>query len=122
MKTIILLAVIIITNTGCATIFTGMHDKVYFHTEPENAKIKINKKHTGNTPEEIKVKRSIFLTKVTFTNNGFHPHTITLEKQINPVYFLNFFNIIGFGIDVLTGSVAKYDKVYYDIKLEPVNK
>lgn len=72
----------------------------------------------GFTPAEIKVKRKVSETKVTFKKDGYKDEVIKLEKKLNLVYYLNILGIVGFGIDALSGAMYKYDKVYYEVELE----
>jgi len=117
-KFFLILLAIAVLNSSCATLLTGTKEKIYFHTEPVGAKVVINGVNEGVTPAEIKVKRKVSETKVTFKKDGYKDEVIKLEKKLNLVYYLNIFGIVGFGIDALSGAMYKYDKVYYEVELE----
>jgi hypothetical protein len=50
--------------------------------------------------------------------DGFHTRTFSLSKEFNAVSVLNLFGILGWAVDVATGSVMKYDQKAYSIELE----
>jgi hypothetical protein len=120
MKYLIFVCFVLILNTGCATLFTGTHDKVYFHTEPEGAKVMINGVSEGTTSNEIKVRRTLGKREVTLQKEGYEPRIIRMEKSFNLVTIGNLFGVVGFAVDIATGAVVKYDKVYYDVELEKI--
>ena len=70
------------------------------------------------TPCSIKVKRSINDTDVEFKLDGYETRLITLSKEFNVVSVINLGNLFGWGIDALSGSVMKFDRKSYDIKLD----
>jgi hypothetical protein len=123
MKKIKLLTVLIVSVffiSSCATILTGSHDKIYFYTKPEGAEIYINGNKEGIAPSDISVKRSLFKKEVVIKKENYENRTILLEKQFNYVALLDIFGLWPFGVDILTGSIYKYDKVYYEIELTPL--
>jgi hypothetical protein len=66
----------------------------------------------------MKVKRGLKDTDVEIKLDGFETRVITLSKEFNLVSVVNLGNLVGWGIDALSGAVMKYDKKTYDITLE----
>lgn len=103
--------------TGCATIFTGTKDRITFNSEPPGAMVYIDGIEQGVTPLTIKINRSINDKDVEFKLDGYETRLITLSKSFNVVSAINLGNLFGWAIDAITGSVMKYDRKSYDIKL-----
>lgn len=114
---ILLLIVVVSLLSSCATIFTGINDKIYFSVQPENAQIFINGKHCRDGSGEIKVRRSYKKKMVTIKNEGYVDLTFRLDMCFNAVTILNCIGTYGFIVDVCTASVLKYKEAYYDIEL-----
>lgn len=104
--------------TSCATLFTGTKDRITFNTNPSGATIYIDGVEQCKTPCTMKVKRSIGDTDVEFKLDGYETRLITLSKEFNVVSVINLGNLLGWGIDALSGAVMKYDRKTYDITLE----
>jgi hypothetical protein len=49
--------------------------------------------------------------------DGYETRLVTLDKELNLVSIINLGNLFGWGIDVLSGAVMKYDRKAYDLKL-----
>ena len=103
--------------TGCATLFTGTKDRIAFASTPSGATIYKDGVEICTTPCSYKVKRSLNDTEVEFKLDGFETRLITLDKEFNLVSIINFGNLFGWGIDALSGSLMKYDRKAYDLKL-----
>lgn len=104
--------------TSCATIFTGTKDRITFNSEPPGAMVYIDGVEQGVTPLTMKVKRTLGDKDVEFKLDGYETRLITLDKSFNVVSVINLTNLLGWGVDALTGSVMKYDRKAYDIKLK----
>lgn len=50
--------------------------------------------------------------------DGYQTRVFKLDKQLNIVSVLNLGNLLGWGIDALSGSLLKYDRKRYDLVLE----
>ncbi len=120
MKNLSKISVLAITLllTSCATLFTGTKDRITFNSTPSGATIYIDGIEQCTTPCSIKVKRSINDTDVEFKLDGYETRLITLSKEFNVVSVINLGNLFGWGIDALSGSVMKFDRKSYDIKLD----
>ena len=69
----------------------------------------------------MNVKRNISETDVEFKLDGYETRLITLSQEFNVVSVINLGNLFGWGIDVLSGAVMKYDRKSYDITLDNKN-
>ena len=103
--------------TGCATIFTGTKDHIYFSSTPSGATIFKDGLEICTTPCNYRIKRSLSDTEVEFKLDGYETRLVTLDKELNLVSIINLGNLFGWGIDVLSGAVMKYDRKAYDLKL-----
>ena len=108
--------------TSCATVFTGTKDRITFNSTPTGATIYKDGVEQCKTPCTIRVKRSIGDTDIEYKLDGYETRLITLDKEFNIVSVINLGNLLGWGIDALSGAVMKYDKKTYDITLSKNNK
>lgn len=108
--------------TSCATIFTGTKDRITFNSTPSGATIYKDGVEQCKTPCTIRVKRSLGDTGIEYKLDGYETRLITLDKEFNIVSVINLGNLLGWGIDALSGAVMKYDKKTYDITLSKNNK
>lgn len=113
-----LLATTMLFITSCGTIFTGTKDRITFNTDPSGAMIYIDGVEQCRTPCTLKVKRNVNDTEVEFKLDGYETRVITLSKDFNIVSILNFGNLFGWGIDIISGSVMRYDRKSYEITLD----
>jgi len=118
MKNLTFLTLIALTLSSCATIFTGTKDTLSFNTKPEGATIYLDGLELCKTPCRVPVKRSINDTDIEIKLDGYDTRVITLDKELNLVSIINLGNLLGWGIDALTGSVMKYDRKSYDVELK----
>ena len=115
---VIMLVATMLFMTSCATLFTGTKDRITFNSNPAGATIYIDGVEQCTTPCTMKVKRGLKDTDVEIKLDGFETRVITLSKEFNLVSVVNLGNLVGWGIDALSGAVMKYDKKTYDITLE----
>ena len=105
---------------GCATILTGTSDEITFNSNPGGATIMVDGLDVGKTPSVQTIKRLGFSDKtVTLKLKGHDDRTFKLQKTFNMLSICNGTNPVGWLIDVLTGTVYKYDKTNYTMDLEP---
>lgn len=104
--------------TSCATIFTGTKDTLRFDSEPQGATVYLDGLEVCKTPCTTKVKRSLSEKLAEIRLDGYETRVITLDRKFNAVSIINLFGLIGWGVDAATGSLMKYDRKGYDIKLE----
>ena len=117
MNRILSLMIALFLMTGCATIFTGTKDRIAFSSTPSGATIYKDGVEICTTPCNYKIKRSLNDTDVEFKLDGYETRLITLDKEFNLVSIINLGNLLGWGIDALSGAVMKYDRKSYDLKL-----
>ena len=117
-KMFAVLMVSVFLFSSCATLFTGTKDRISFNTNPTGATIYIDGIEQCKTPCTLKVTRSINDTDVEFKLDGYETRLITLSKEFNVVSILNLGNLLGWGIDAISGAVMKYDRKSYDITLD----
>lgn len=103
--------------SSCATIFTGTNDRIRFKTNVPGATVFINGVEQCKTPCSTNVKRKSGDSEVEIKLDGYETRIIQLDKTFNVVSVLNFTNLIGWGVDVLSGAIMKYDKKAYDLEL-----
>jgi hypothetical protein len=121
-KSIIAISIVSLLMTSCATIFTGTKDRITFNSTPAGATIYKDGVEQCKTPCTLKVKRSLSDTDIEYKLDGYETRLITLDKEFNIVSVINLGNLLGWGIDALSGAVMKYDKKVYDITLSKNNK
>jgi hypothetical protein len=117
MKKIPVLFLALFMMTACATIFTGTKDNISFSSTPSGATIYKDGVEICTTPCNYKIKRSLNDTDIEFKLDGYETRLITLDKELNLVSIINLGNLLGWGIDALSGAVMKYDRKSYDLKL-----
>jgi len=113
-----ILMVAVFFLSSCATLFTGTKDRITFNSNPSGATIYIDGVEQCKTPCAMNVTRSINDNDVEFKLDGYETKLITLSKEFNVVSVVNLGNLIGWGVDALSGAVMKYDRKTYDITLE----
>lgn len=124
----ILLLSVILLNCGCATIFTGMKQKVTFKSNSDGT-VYQNLTPIGKTNEAIKVKRRDFIKLYTIKSDGCTDKSIELKIKANPVCFLNIpLYFVGLGVifafaDIATGANMRTDKIVnVDLECKKRNK
>jgi hypothetical protein len=117
MNKLLTFSIALFLMTGCATIFTGTKDRIAFNSTPSGATIYKDGVEICTTPCNYNIKRSLNDTEVEFKLDGYETRLITLDKELNLVSIINLGNLLGWGIDALSGAVMKYDRKSYDLKL-----
>jgi hypothetical protein len=116
------LASFCILLSSCATVFTGTKDRIAFNSTPSGAIVYIDGIEQCKTPCSVKVKRGLDDKDVEIKLDGYETRIFELDKEFNIVSVLNLGNLLGWGIDVLSGAVFKYDRKTYDFTLTKSNK
>lgn len=110
---------IILLTTSCASIFTGSKRQVLFESDPSGAKVFVNGFEKGKTPVQIKVAAD---DRVDFRLDDYTERVVVMDSKFNLVAILNGFDIIGWGVDALTGSLKRVDTKYVKVTLEKDDK
>lgn len=114
-----LIVIVSILLYSCATILSGTTDSVTINSIPEGATIIIDGIDYGKTPATIVLKRPGLNDKIVVLKlEGYEDRTFTLQKEFNTVAILNLGSIFGWAIDILTGSINKYNPVNYKFELK----
>jgi uncharacterized protein YceK len=121
MKKIISLLAVALIASGCATLLTGTRDTISFNSTPGGAKVYMDGLELCKTPCRIPVKRSINEVDIEFKLDGFETRLFTLDKEFNVVSVINLGNLLGWAIDVATGSIMKYHIKSYELELKEKN-
>jgi len=119
MKKVVLLCLVALFLSSCASIFTGSKRSVLFESNPSGAKVYVNGFEQGVTPTQIKVKAD---DRVDFRLDGYKERVVVMDSKFNLVGILNGLSIIGWGIDALTGSLKRVDTKYVKVDLESESK
>ena len=106
---------------GCATIFSGSTDEIFFTSEPSGAKVSVNGKESGKTPVTVTLKKSRGYS-FTFTKDGYLPKTLDVSYHFTFGWLIldiitGVFPII---VDAITGDWHSLDESSYKAVLEPV--
>lgn len=103
---------------SCATLFTGTKDEIKFDSNPQGAMVYIDGVEICRTPCTAQVKRKLHDAMAKLELEGYKTRVITLDAKFNTVSILNFFGLVGWGIDAATGALMRYDPKGYQIDLE----
>ncbi len=117
--TVLMMGSILLLTTGCASIFTGPKRRVLFESEPSGARVFVNGFERGRTPVQIKVAAD---DRVDFRLDGYKERVVVMDSKFNLVAILNGASIIGWGIDLITGSLMRVDTKYLKVTLEKDEK
>jgi hypothetical protein len=109
-----LLAVLVLTQ-GCCSIFTSDPQTVSVDSKPQGAKVQIGP-FKGTTPYQVSLPRG--KDYVIVASYGKDTQTVALNKNIEPVYWVNILFWPGLIIDLATGKMFKYEPTEYDFTFE----
>jgi hypothetical protein len=95
---------------GCCTIFTGHAQTIAINSNPPGATVTLGP-YSGVTPYQVSVPRGKdYVIQATYAGRT---ETRTLEKTVNPVWFINILFWPGLIIDLATGKMWEYDPTVY---------
>lgn len=109
MKKIFSLLAFFITITafiGCSTVFHSTTQSIELKTNPPNAKITIDGKRFGNTPQVVNLDRGKDHI-IKFDLDGYETYETQTTRKLSNWFWLNALNgfIPGMAIDMFTGSM-----------------
>ncbi len=122
MKRFLLLAILAITMTSCATIISGTNKRVTFDGEVSKpATMIVDGRQYKNVtlPYKVNVKRGFKDSEVRIAVEGYEPVTIWIDKNFNPWAILNLTDLFGWAIDIATGAVTQPAMDHYWIDFIP---
>lgn len=97
--------------SGYCSIFTSKAQKITVDSEPQGAKVKIGS-YKGVTPYEVWMPRG--KDHVITAEYGDKQDSQSLNRSIEPIYWINILFWPGLIIDLATGSMFKYDPTDYE--------
>jgi len=103
---ILLVCVCLAGLNACSTFFNTTTQEIELNSNPPNAKISVDGKKYGTTPQVINIERgSNHIVK--FELEGFEPYETQITRQMSNWFWFNALNgfIPGMSIDLLTGSL-----------------
>jgi len=108
---VLVLAAMLILNQGCCSIFTSGPQTISVDSKPEGAEVKIGP-YKGKTPYEVSIPRG--KDYVILATYGGETQTLSLDKSIEGVYWINVLFWPGLIIDLATGKMFKYEPTDYE--------
>jgi len=91
---------------ACSTIFNTTTQEVELNSNPPNAKIYVDGKIFGTTPQVINIERGVDHS-VKFELDGFETYETQITRQMSNWFWINALNgfIPGMSVDLLTGAM-----------------
>ena len=120
----IVLMLILVLFTGCATITRGSREAFVIETDPVGVDVRLSNGLTCITPCSLEVKRRPPIT-VTLSKEGYEEVTTTVESTIpgsggaGLAGNVLIGGIIGFGVDAATGAARAHEPNPLVVKLVP---
>ena len=101
----------LLLTQGCCTVLTSEPQGISVDSEPKGADVKIGP-HVGKTPYTVTIPRG--KSYVIEASYGGATQTKTLDRTIEPLYFLNILLWPGLIVDLATGSMYRYEPTTYE--------
>jgi len=138
MKSFILLALLALSFSGCATIIHGKYQDVRISSNPVDARVQVDGHYLGQTPLMVSLRRKDN-HNVLITLDGYQPYNMTINRKLSGWIVGNviYGGVLGIAVDAITGSMyilspsdinadigglmvnTKKDDLYIQIVLEP---
>lgn len=125
MKKLVLLCVVTLCFTSCATIFDGGSPTIHLEgNSPEPLTIVTEKQTYPNVmlPATVQVNRhKLEGQRIKITSENYEYPDIVLEKKINGITFVNILigGVIGWAVDAATNCVSVPQQKYYNVSGTP---
>lgn len=109
--------------TGCSTIINTTTQEVLIRSNPSNAKITIDGKKFGTTPQVVNLERGSH-HMVKFELIGYEPYEVQITNKISQWVWLNALNgfLLGLTVDYLNGAMYDLYPEQFEAKLSAVTK
>jgi len=126
MKRLLVLCVIILSSfvlQSCATLFNSPTQQVEIVTTPPNAKLVIDGKKFGTTPQVVNIgRKDNHVIKIEL--DGYEPYETQVTTKLSFYFWGNIFNgiIPGVTIDLFTGSMYDLFPSNFNIQLQEAKK
>jgi hypothetical protein len=106
-----LICSLLVTLSGCATMFGSNSRAVRIDSQPSGATIYVNNKECGVTPAVITLPNYIYGGKtITLKKDGYQTQNMMVVTRFQPVTLLNILFWPGLIVDAATGSFVKVDE------------
>ena len=117
---IFLLSTFVVLINACSTVFNTTTQEVEIKSEPAFAKITVDGRKFGTTPQVINLERGRDHV-VKLELDGYQPYESQLTKKISSAVWFNVFNgiIPGVLIDMFTGSMYYLLPEAMQVELQP---
>lgn len=109
----------IICLSSCATILTGTHDRINFKSNVDGATVSKGGNTLCTTPCSVKIRRKMNGADIEVSKDGYETKYVSLETSFNGISIINLFSLVGWGVDLVSGAVVRYDPRTYNIELAP---
>lgn len=116
---LLIFTVMVISASGCGTMFSGTSELVTISSEPVKGKVYVDGVYIGSTPATASLKKDqdhIIIVK----SDGYEDASATLTRKFNAVAILNTIGILCWIVDAVTGGLWKFDRNLISVELEPV--
>lgn len=117
----VLLFIIIILSSGCASIVSGTTQEMSFQSNPDGALVTVNGREIGKTPLVVQLKRG-HAKPLTFSKEGYKTVSMQMDRELNPWFWGSIVcgGLYGSTTDGLSGAMHKYAPSQYMVTLSPV--
>jgi len=114
----VLIAILTVSVTGCASVTTGRYQRVPIDSNPQEANVTISSGFRGVTPCSFELQRNMNHV-ITIAKKGYRTAQVNLQKTVCGSTAGNIIlgGFIGLGIDAMTGAMFKIipENVYVDL-------
>lgn len=118
----ILLLIVLIMSSACATIIQPGPDRVHVNSNPEGAKVYLDGQPIGVTPMVVDIARKSEGI-IEIKKDGYEPMTVDRDKVASGWFFGNLLlgGVIGMGVDLATHNQGKYSEepVFGELQEKP---
>lgn len=95
---------------SCATLLSGMSDKITFNSDPPGATVYLDGVEVGKTNNDIEVKRKFKgIRKATYKKDGYIDLSFDVVQKITPAYWINIVGIVAFGFGIIPSLIDIVD-------------
>ncbi|HXH75807.1 MAG TPA: PEGA domain-containing protein [Bacteriovoracaceae bacterium] len=112
---------ILVSASGCGSLFSGTSETVNINSNPEKAKVMINGGYMGLTPLTLSLSRDKDYN-ILVKKEGYEEASAVLSRKFNAVALLNTIGLLCWVVDFVTGGLWKFDRNNVGVELEPVKK
>ncbi|MFH1367703.1 MAG: PEGA domain-containing protein [Elusimicrobiota bacterium] len=122
----LIIFMLIVTQTGCATVFKGSSQKVTVNSDPSGARVYINNFYTGDTPLQTKLKLNktynIEIKKEGYEDSFMHMSSSIGAGWLTLDLIFSIVLAIPLVVDGITSSWNHFDQTEINAPLEKADK